>query len=64
VDLRAAAASQRIGRRSADIAAGDRVIAAGDLLSPSRIRAIAAIGRAGAGLLRSRGQRSCRPGTK
>ena len=41
----AAAAGQHIGRRGADIAAGDRVIAAGDLLSPSRIGAIAAIGR-------------------
>ena len=44
--LAAAAAGQHIGRRGADIAAGDRVIAAGDLLSPSRIGAIAAIGRA------------------
>src|SRR5258708_38497306 len=44
----AAAAGQHIGRRGADIAAGDRVIAAGDLLSPSRIGAIAAIGRADA----------------
>src|SRR5882724_3645349 len=42
----AAAAGQHIGRRGADIAAGDRVIAAGDLLSPSRLGAIAAIGRA------------------
>ena len=43
-----AAVGQHIGRRGADIAAGDRVIAAGDLLSPSRIGAIAAIGRADA----------------
>src|SRR3954467_2513969 len=35
---------QHVGRRGADIAAGDRVIAAGDLLSPSRLGAIAAIG--------------------
>jgi molybdopterin molybdotransferase len=42
----AAAAGQHISRRGADIAAGDRVIASGDLLSPSRIGAIAAIGRA------------------
>ena len=42
----AAAAGQHVGRRGADIAAGDRVIAAGDLLSPSRVGAIAAIGRA------------------
>jgi len=44
----AAAPGQHIGRRGADIAAGDRVIAAGDLLSPSRVGAIAAIGRADA----------------
>ena len=44
----AAAAGHHIGRRGADIAAGDRVIASGDLLSPSRIGAIAAIGRADA----------------
>jgi molybdopterin molybdotransferase len=41
-----AAAGQHVGRRGADIAAGDRVIAAGDLLSPSRIGAIAASGHA------------------
>ncbi len=44
----AAAVGQHIGGRGADIAAGDRVIASGDLLSPSRIGAIAAIGRADA----------------
>ena len=43
-----AAAGQHIGRRGADFAVGDRVISAGDLLSPSRIGAIAAIGRADA----------------
>ena len=43
--LTAAATGQHVGRRGADIAAGDRVIAAGDRLSPSRIGAIAAIGR-------------------
>ncbi len=42
----AAAAGQHVGRRGADIAAGDRIVSAGDLLSPSRIGAIAAIGRA------------------
>ena len=42
------AAGQHVGRRGADIAEGDRVIAAGDLLSPSRVGAIAAIGRADA----------------
>ena len=44
----AAAAGQHVGRRGADIAAGDRAIAAGDFLSPSRIGAIAAVGRADA----------------
>jgi len=39
-----AAAGQHIGRRGADIVAGDRVLAAGDLLSPSRVGALAAIG--------------------
>ena len=43
---RAATAGQHIGRRGADIGAGDRVVAAGDLLTPSRIGAIAAIGHA------------------
>jgi molybdenum cofactor synthesis domain-containing protein len=43
-----AAAGHHIGRRGPDIAAGDRVIASGDLLSPGRIGAIAAIGRADA----------------
>jgi molybdopterin molybdotransferase len=47
VDIFAAAATgQNVGRRGADIAAGDRVIAAGDVLSPGRVGAIAAIGRA------------------
>jgi molybdenum cofactor synthesis domain-containing protein len=41
----AATAGHHIGRRGEDIAAGDRVIASGDLLSPSRIGALAAIGR-------------------
>jgi molybdopterin molybdotransferase len=40
----AATAGQHIGRRGADIGSGDRVLAAGDLLSPSRLGAIAAIG--------------------
>jgi molybdenum cofactor synthesis domain-containing protein len=39
-----AAAGQHIGRRGADIAAGDRIVAAGHLLTPSRIGALAAIG--------------------
>jgi len=46
--LAAAAAGQHIGRRGADITTGDRVITAGELLSPSRIGAIAAIGQADA----------------
>ena len=44
--LATAAAGQHIGRRGADIATGDRVIASGDLLSPGRVGAIAAIGSA------------------
>jgi molybdopterin molybdotransferase len=46
VILAAAATGQNVGRRGADIVAGDRVIAAGDALSPGRIGALAAIGRA------------------
>jgi molybdopterin molybdotransferase len=44
--LSAVAEGQNIGRRGADIARGDRVVAVGDLLTPSRIGAIAAIGHA------------------
>ena len=44
----AATGGQHIGRRGADIGSGDRVINAGDMLSPSRVGAIAAIGRADA----------------
>jgi molybdenum cofactor synthesis domain-containing protein len=40
----AARAGQNIGRRGADIAPGDVVVRYGDLLNPSRIGAIAAIG--------------------
>jgi molybdenum cofactor synthesis domain-containing protein len=50
VDRATAAAGQHIGRRGADITARDRVGAAGDLLTPSRIGAIAAVGRAEADL--------------
>jgi len=39
-------AGQHIGQRGADIKAGERVVAAGDVLVPSRIGAIAAIGAA------------------
>src|SRR5215510_8047677 len=35
---------QNIGRRAGDIAVGDSVLAAGDLLTPARLGAIAAIG--------------------
>jgi molybdopterin molybdotransferase len=42
----AAQPGQNVGRRGADIAAGDRVIAAGDALTPSRVGAIAAVGAA------------------
>jgi molybdopterin molybdotransferase len=41
-----AAAGQNIGRLGADISPGDVVVRAGDWLNPSRIGAIAAIGRA------------------
>jgi molybdopterin molybdotransferase len=48
VDIFAAAASgQHIGRRGADIAAGDRVVLHHDVLTPSRIGALAAIGCTG-----------------
>lgn len=39
-----AVAGQNIGRKGADISPGDLVVRAGDLLTPSRIGAIAAIG--------------------
>jgi molybdopterin molybdotransferase len=42
----AAAAGQNVGKRGGDIATGDRAIVAGDLLTPGRIGALAAIGRA------------------
>jgi molybdopterin molybdotransferase len=41
----AAAAGQNIGKRGADIHVGDRVIASGDLVTPGRVGALAAIGR-------------------
>jgi molybdenum cofactor synthesis domain-containing protein len=44
--LSAVQPGQNIGRRGGDIVAGDAVIGAGDLLTPSRIGAIAAIGGA------------------
>jgi molybdenum cofactor synthesis domain-containing protein len=39
-----AAAGQNIGRKGADISPGDIVVKAGDLLNPSRIGAVAAVG--------------------
>jgi molybdopterin molybdotransferase len=42
-----AAAGQHVGRRGADITTGNGVVAAGDLLLPGRVGAIAAIGHAG-----------------
>jgi molybdopterin molybdotransferase len=42
--LAKAVAGQNIGKRGADIAAGDRMIASGDLLLPGRVGALAAIG--------------------
>lgn len=44
--LSAVAAGQNIGRRGADIRCGDRVVSAGDVLVPSRVGALAAVGRA------------------
>jgi len=41
-----ASPGQNVGLAGADIAAGDRVAAAGELLTPSRVGAVAAIGRA------------------
>lgn len=40
------AAGQNVGRRGADIRGGDRVVSPGDLLTPSRIGALAAVGSA------------------
>ncbi|MCC7418452.1 MAG: molybdenum cofactor biosynthesis protein [Acidobacteria bacterium] len=40
----AAAPGQHIGRRAADIAAGEMVVGAGELLTPGRIGALAAVG--------------------
>jgi molybdenum cofactor synthesis domain-containing protein len=45
--LASATPGQNIGKRGADIASGDRVVSAGDVLTPSRTGALAAIGRAG-----------------
>jgi molybdenum cofactor synthesis domain-containing protein len=45
VDIRAAASpGQNIGRRGSDIAAGEVVVRAGEVLTPSRLGAVAAIG--------------------
>jgi molybdenum cofactor synthesis domain-containing protein len=41
-----AAAGQHVGRRGADIASGEAVVRAGDALTPARIGALAAVGRA------------------
>ena len=57
-------AGQNIGRRGADIAAGDRVVAAGDLLTPSRVGALAAIGCADVEVFARRASRFCRPATR
>jgi molybdopterin molybdotransferase len=42
--LAAATAGQNVGRRGGDISSGDRVVSAGDVLSPSRVGALAAVG--------------------
>jgi molybdopterin molybdotransferase len=41
----AAAIGQNVGRAGSDIAPGDRIVAAGDVLTPSRVGALAAIGQ-------------------
>jgi molybdenum cofactor synthesis domain-containing protein len=47
VEIRQAARpGQNIGRRAADLAAGDLVVAAGEVITPARAGALAAIGRA------------------
>ena len=47
VDILAPASpGQNIGRRGADISAGALIVAAGDVLTPSRVGSLAAIGRA------------------
>jgi len=48
IEVRAAVTrGQHVGRAGADIGRGDRVTAAGDMLTPSRVGAIAAVGQAG-----------------
>jgi molybdopterin molybdotransferase len=42
--LAPASSGQNVGRRGGDITTGDRIVAAGDLLTPSRIGALAAVG--------------------
>jgi molybdenum cofactor synthesis domain-containing protein len=42
--LAAVAAGQNVGRRGGDISAGDRILSAGDVLSASRVGALAAVG--------------------
>jgi len=45
VDVMAAAApGQNVGRRAADIGRGDRIVGAGDHLTPARVGALAAVG--------------------
>ena len=50
--LATAQAGQNIGRRGADIRAGQAVVAAGQLLTPSRVGALAATGHAGVDVYR------------
>jgi molybdenum cofactor synthesis domain-containing protein len=42
--MASAAPGQHIGRRGADIARGDRIVSAGDHLTPARVGALAAVG--------------------
>ena len=56
---------QNVGRRGADIAHGRRVLAPGDVLTPSRVGALAAIGTARRRRLRPpASSRSSRPATR
>ncbi len=65
VQIRAAvAAGQNVGRRGADIAAGDRVLSAGRRPLAEPLGALAAVGHSTSRSTRSRASRSSRPATK
>ena len=63
--LAAATPGQHVGRAGADIARGASVLRAGDVLLPSRVGVLAALGRRrGKRLRAATGRRSSRPATK